>query len=118
MKRAFTGMCLALILAIGGFAYAKGEKATDDAATTIRVQVAKLRGKLVYKKGQIKKLERAACEEDEALKAKINELEQERRNHYIAKEPKLKKLYEEQDALDSEIEQIKQGVITAAEAEK
>lgn len=68
--------------------------------------VARLRGKLLYKKGQIRKLERAAAEVNVALKSKVDDLEQERRAQYIAAEPKLVELYAEQDALEEEIKRL------------
>ena len=68
--------------------------------------VARLRGRLLYKKGQIRKLEKAAAEVNAALKSKADGLEQERRAQYVAAEPKLVELYAEQDALEEEIKRL------------
>lgn len=68
--------------------------------------VAKLRGKLLYKKNQIRKLERSATGSNEALRARAGELEKERRGQYVAVEPKLAELYSEQDALAAEIDRL------------
>ena len=68
--------------------------------------VAKLRGKLLYKKNQIRKLERSATGSNEALRVRAGELEKERRGQYVAVEPKLAELYSEQDALAAEIDRL------------
>ena len=116
MKKVLLGLSLLAVLAASGIALAK-PATLDDAAMDARVQVAKLRGKLVYKKGQIRKLERAACESNGDLKRKVEELEREKRNNYIAVEPKLKTLYAEQDALDAEIARINSGAKPSGETE-
>lgn len=110
MRKLFLGLSLMLALGLcGGVAIAKNTTATDDAVMDVRVQVAKLRGKLLYKKGQIRKLEKAACAYNAELKKKVDALETERRNSYIAIEPKLKTLYAEQDAIDAEIIKLNNG---------
>ena len=106
MKRILLGTCLVLLLGLSGGVVLAKSALSDDAATDVRVQVAKLRGKLVYKKGQIRKLERSACAVNAELKKKVEALETERRSCYIAVEPKLKTLYAEQDALDAEIVKV------------
>lgn len=68
--------------------------------------VAKLRGKLLYKKNQIRKLERSAAEGNNALRVRADELEKERRGQYVAVEPKLAELYSEQDGLSAEIDRL------------
>ena len=78
----------------------KAEAAVAEAAPAEKNPVARLRGRLLYKKGQIRKLEKAAAEVNEALKNKVDDLEQERRAQYVAAEPKLVELYAEQDALE------------------
>ena len=84
----------------------------DDASTvvkdaeTLKVQIAKMRGRLLYKKGQIRKLEKEACETNVQLKEKTDELEKERRVQFIAANPKLESLYAEQDALETEIQKM------------
>ena len=84
----------------------------DDASTVVKdaealkVQIAKMRGRLLYKKGQIRKLEKEACETNVQLKEKTDELEKERRIQFIAANPKLEGLYAEQDALEAEIQKM------------
>ena len=84
----------------------------DDATTIVKdaealkVQIAKMRGRLLYKKGQIRKLEKEACEKNVQLKEKTDELEKERRIQFIAANPKLEGLYTEQDALEAEIQKM------------
>lgn len=68
--------------------------------------VARMRGRLLYKRGQIRKLEKAAAESNEALRNKVDELEKERRAQYVAAEPKLVELYAEQDALEEEVKRM------------
>ena len=65
-----------------------------------------MRGRLLYKKGQIRKLEKEACETNVQLKEKTDELEKERRVQFIAANPKLESLYAEQDALETEIQKM------------
>ena len=80
--------------------------APAEAAPAEKNPVARLRGRLLYKKGQIRKLEKAAAEVNAALKTKAEDLEQERRAQYVAAEPKLVELYAEQDALEEEIKRL------------
>ena len=83
--------------------------AADGAAVVTKAEknpVAKLRGKLLYKKNQIRKLERSATGSNEALRVRAGELEKERRGQYVAVEPKLAELYSEQDALAAEIDRL------------
>ena len=75
-------------------------------AEALKVQIAKMRGRLLYKKGQIRKLEKEACETNVQLKEKTDELEKERRVQFIAANPKLEALYAEQDALEQEIQKM------------
>jgi len=84
----------------------KAEAAVAEAAPAEKNPVARLRGRLLYKKGQTRKLEKAAAEVNEALKNKVDDLEQERRAQYVAAEPKLVELYAEQDALEEEIKRM------------
>ena len=100
---------IVMMMCLCGVSFAKSAKKADDAQMDARVQVARLRGKLVYKKGQIRKLEKSACEANEELKKKVAALEEERRTSYVAAEPKLKTLYAEQDALNAEIEKLASG---------
>ena len=68
-----------------------------------KTQVSRMRGKLLYKKGQIKKLEKAVTETNTEASAKSANLERQRRELFIAAEPKLAQLYEEQDSLEEQI---------------
>ena len=81
---------------------AKPGKASDEK----RVQIAKLRGKLLYKRSQIRKLEKEASTKDSALASKVNDLEQQRRLLFENAEPKLKTLYAEEAAFELEIENL------------
>ena len=81
-------------------------KQATDAEITPRAQAARVRGKILYKRSQIRKLEQEVCEKKADLKAKITELEQERRTQYVAAEPKLQELYAELDALETALAKI------------
>ncbi|MBR0457940.1 MAG: hypothetical protein IJJ26_01765 [Victivallales bacterium] len=81
---------------------AKPGKAADEK----RVQIAKMRGKLLYKRSQIRKLEKEASNKDANLASKIADLEQQRRNLYEDAQPKLKELYAEEAALELEIDNL------------
>ena len=81
-------------------------KQAADAEITPRAQAARVRGKILYKRSQIRKLEQEVCEKKAELKAKVGELEQERRTQYIAAEPKLQELYAELDALETALAKI------------
>ena len=75
-----------------------------------KTQVSRLRGKLLYKKGQIKKLEKAVTENNADASAKSANLERQRRELFIAAEPKLAQLYEEQDALEEQIRTLSEAL--------
>lgn len=108
MKKALLCIGLVFALCLSGVVPcvlgqgAKGVKAED----AVRVQVAKLRGKLLYKKSQIRKLEKAACNVSPELKIKMEAMEKEKRTQYIAADPKLEGLYAEQDAIEEEIQKL------------
>ena len=68
-------------------------------------QLARLRGKLLYKKGQIRKLENSVTAASAELKGKVDELERQRRDLLQGAEPKLASLYEEHDQLSEQIRQ-------------
>ena len=68
-------------------------------------QLARLRGKLLYKKGQIRKLENVVTGASAELKGKVDELERQRRDLLQGAEPKLASLYEEHDQLSEQIRQ-------------
>ena len=67
--------------------------------------VKQLRGKLLYKRNQIRKLEKAACEADAALQGKVTELENQIQTLYQTAEPKLQALYQEEKALLTQIQE-------------
>ena len=67
---------------------------------------AKLRGKLLYKKSQIRKLEKAATAADDVLASKLQELENQRRALLSAAEPRLAALYAEHDGMEEEIQKM------------
>jgi len=75
-----------------------------------KTQVSRMRGKLLYKKGQIKKLEKAVTETNADASAKSANLERQRRELFIAAEPKLAQLYEEQDALEEQIRTLTEAL--------
>ena len=102
-------MALALSFSAGSAFCQNGETAEDAlkaAGETAKVQIAKLRGRLLYKKSQIRKLEKSACEGNQALKQKMEAMEKEKRQSYIAVESKLEALYSEQDILEMEIQKL------------
>ena len=68
--------------------------------------VAKLRGKLLYKKSQIRKLEKAAAAADAVLAEKLQELENQRRALLSSAEPRLAALYAEHDSMEDEIQKM------------
>ena len=74
-------------------------KAKSAKDTETQIAVRKLRGKLLYKKNQIHKLEKSAYDSHPELKAKMDAMEKEKRNQYIAVEPKLEELYKIKDEL-------------------
>ena len=108
MKRRL--LCIGMIVAIclGGItssvdAAPRAKSAKDN---EIKVAIGKLRGKLLYRKNQIHKLEKSACESNPELKAKMDAMEKEKRNQYIAVEPKLEELYKIKDELEDEIKEM------------
>jgi hypothetical protein len=72
----------------------------------IRDPVAQLRGKLLYKRSQMRKLERSAVGNDPALGEKVSRLEAEIEALYSAVEPKLTALYAEEKELNRQIESL------------
>ncbi|MBQ7650490.1 MAG: hypothetical protein IJS15_06000 [Victivallales bacterium] len=110
MKRRL--LCIGMIVAIclGSMALSldaapKSKSAKDN---EIQLAIGKLRGKLLYKKNQIHKLEVSACESHPDLKARMDAMEKEKRNQYIAVEPKLEELYKAKDELENEINEMKE----------
>ncbi len=103
-----TGLLADGVPAAGAPAQAAGQAAIEANAQKTepvvdKTQVSRMRGKLLYKKGQIKKLEKAVTETNADASAKSANLERQRRELFIAAEPKLAQLYEEQDALEEQI---------------
>ena len=110
-SKTMIGIMLALALSFGASkSFSQNKEATADAlkaaSETAKVQIAKLRGRLLYKKSQIRKLEKGACESNPELKMKMEAMEKEKRQSYIAVESKLEALYSEQDILESEIQKL------------
>ena len=106
LKRMLTvGLLCALCFCSAVHSEEAAVAATKD-SEALKVQIAKMRGRLLYKKGQIRKLEKEACETNVQLKEKADELEKERRVQFIAANPKLEGLYAEQDALETEIQKM------------
>ncbi|MBO4345542.1 MAG: hypothetical protein J5833_07290 [Victivallales bacterium] len=103
-------LCIGMIVAVclGGMAYQADAAPKSKNAKDSEVQVAlgKLRGKLLYRKNQIHKLEKSACESNPQLKAKMDAMEKDRRTQYIAVEPKLEELYKLKDDLEKEIKEM------------
>jgi hypothetical protein len=100
---------LLMSVSLPSWAQTTGGAASDDNPVVTKAEknpVAKLRGKLLYKKNQIRKLERAAVANNDALRVRADELEKERRGQYVAVEPKLADLYSAQDALAAEIDRL------------
>lgn len=118
LKKHLTRMLATLTLtALGTGALLQGAEQAkpvpDSAETTItadskpiRDPVAQLRGKLLYKRSQTRKLERTAVGNDPTLGEKIQRLEAEIEALYSAAEPKLAPLYAEQKQLTEQIESI------------
>ena len=118
MKKALCRGVLALALACGGLralAQQAEEPQQNEDKAVVKVEeearkekspVAKLRGKLLYKKSQIRKLEKSAVAADAALASKLQELENQRRALLSAAEPRLGELYAEQDSMEGEIQKM------------
>ena len=105
-------LCISMIVAVclGGMALSvdAAPKAKSAKDTEIQLAIGKLRGKLLYKKNQIHKLEKSAYESHPDLKVKMDAMEKEKRNQYIAVEPKLEELYKAKDELENEIKEMKE----------
>jgi len=118
MRRLLCGCMLLALLSSGGW-HAKAQAAENpvpqDSKVVVKAEeeakkekspIARLRGKLLYKKSQIKKLEKAAAAADAALAAKLQELENQRRALLSSAEPRLSELYAEQDGMEDEIQKM------------
>ena len=118
MRKLLCRCMLAMLLSCGGWlamAQEAEKPAPQDEKTFVKVEeevkkektpVAKLRGKLLYKKSQIKKLEKAATAADNVLASKLQELENQRRSLLSAAEPRLAVLYAEHDGMEEEIQKM------------
>lgn len=71
--------------------------------TAPAVNIKKLRGKLLYKRNQISKLERDAMAANAELESQISGLEQQRRHLLATAQPKLGALYAEEAELRQQI---------------
>ncbi len=86
---------------------------TDEASRNKALekkQLARLRGKLLYKKGQIRKLENGVTAASAELRGRVDELERQRRDLFQGAEPKLASLYEEHDQLSEQIRQAAEAL--------
>ena len=98
MKK-WNALFLAMLLACS-FLTAPVHAADEEAGDKVKTEqveenltVKQLRGKLLYKRNQIRKLERSAVAADESLHGKIVALEGQIQALYVAAEPKLEALY-------------------------
>ena len=104
---------LAAMLAFSGAGMAaeSGEAASASPKPVVVTQpkdpVKQLRGKLLYKKNQIRKLEKAAAAADPSLVEKAAQLEQERQSLYVAVAPELAELYAAEKDLQGQIDAAK-----------
>ncbi len=111
MKK-WQGMLLAMVmmcsfLTAPAFA-AETEKPEAKSEYVEVLTVKQLRGKLLYKRNQIRKYERAAIAEDDTLGYKIAELENKIQALYVAAEPKLEALYAAEKGLLKQIDEASQ----------
>ncbi|MBR6470535.1 MAG: hypothetical protein IKS83_01940 [Victivallales bacterium] len=104
---------LASLLAFGGMSLG-AEEAVGSGGSAVQSQVVvqkdpvkQLRGKLLYKRNQIRKLEREAIASDPTLEGKVNDLESERQSLYVTVKPELAELYAAEKELQSQIDAIK-----------
>ena len=77
-----------------------------ETAKPARDPVAQLRGKLLYRKNQARKLEKQALMNDPGLNEKVAALQAEIETLFIAAEPKLKENYALQKEINQEIENL------------
>ena len=114
MKSSWRAWVLALLVAAAGVGATRMVAAEKEApaapaapaAVDVRAQVKQLRGKLLYKRSQIRKLEKTAVASDAKLKAQIADLEAKRQAAYVAVQPKLGGLYAEERELQQQIDQL------------
>jgi len=102
---------LALLLSCGFLSLparcAEGESSPAAATEAVSegLTVKQLRGKLLYKRNQIRKLERTATSADASLQDKVLDLETQIQALYVAAEPKLGALYQAEKDLLNQIEE-------------
>ena len=108
-------LLLAALLAFSGVGFA-AESAEGDASSahpqvvvSQKDPVKQLRGKLLYKKNQIRKLEKAALAADPSLEEKVNHLERERQSLYVSVAPELAELYAAEKDLQGQIDTATQA---------
>lgn len=103
-------LLLAMLLAFSGVGFAAesvdGKAASPSPQVVIpqKDPVKQLRGKLLYKKNQIRKLEKAALAADPSLEEKVNHLESERQSLYVSVAPDLAELYAAEKDLQGQID--------------
>ena len=103
-------LLLAALLAFSGVGIAAESEEAEVLSSTPKVVVAQkdpvkqLRGKLLYKKSQIRKLEKAALAADPTLEAKVKQLESQRQSLYVAIAPDLAELYAAEKDLQGQID--------------
>lgn len=115
LKRTLMSAVLALNIG-AAMLRAETEKMTDANTETaqanqvankpVKDPTAQLRGKLLYKKSQARKLEKAAEEADPALKSKIVDLHTQAETAYVAANPKLAEIYQEQKELTERLDNL------------
>lgn len=112
MKR-INALLLALLLACSGtIAFAQdATPATPSAPAPQAVEqtapaptVKQLRGKLLYKRNQISKLEKSALSSNEDLRNKVTALENQRRDLLAGAQPRLAELYQQETELRQQID--------------
>ena len=112
MMKRLNAVLLAMLLSASGVVMGAGAAAgsTPSAATEsvipTKSAVKQLRGKLLYKRNQIRKLEGAACAADTELQSRVEALESERQGLYVAAEPKLGELYAAEKDLEAQIQTL------------
>ncbi len=112
MRKALSAILLSLLLCGSGVAMgAPANNAGDGAAVTATATakpnkdaLKKLRGKLLYKRNQIRKMENNAVSKDSVLRGKVADLENQRQKLYVEAEPKLSELYAAELDLKNQID--------------
>ena len=109
MKRV-NALLLALLLACSGtIAFAADPAPAAPAAPAVEQtapapSVKQLRGKLLYKRNQISKLEKSALSSNDDLRNKVTALETQRRDLLAGAQPKLTELYQQEAELRQQID--------------